>query len=72
MQESKGREATLQRDDSEEQVRDRETDATTDQTLTDLEKKKQIGDSEKTSQRDVPAPDAEPEQPRRERADEVI
>lgn len=66
MQESKGREATAQQ---EGKVRDREADATSDETLTDLEANKKIRDSGKTSSGDVPAPDAEPEQPRKERDD---
>ena len=64
MQESKGREATAQQQDK---VRDREADATSDETLTDLEANKKIRDNEKTSGGDVPSPDAEPEQPRKER-----
>ena len=66
MRESKGREATAEKHDK---VRDREADATSDETLTDLEANKKMRDNEKTSQRDVPAPDAEPEQPRKPRDD---
>ena len=69
MQDSKGREATAHSDESEEQLRERQAEATNAETLSDVEAEQKIGDSQKTSERDAPAPDAQPGEPRQKRDD---
>ncbi|MGH9971612.1 MAG: hypothetical protein ACREBG_27975 [Pyrinomonadaceae bacterium] len=68
MQESKGREGT-QRSESKEQLGERFSEATNDATLSELEENQKLGDKAKMSERDVPAPDSEPSEPRKERDD---
>ena len=65
MQDSKGREGAKRK----EQLGERISEATNDEPLSELERNQKIGDKANRSERDVPAPDAEPSEPRKERDD---
>ena len=52
-----------------EKIAERESEATNDETLSELEKTEKIGDVRKVSDRDVPAPDSEPARDRKNRDD---
>jgi hypothetical protein len=44
-----------------EKIVERQSEATNDETLSELEKTEKIGDARKVSEREVPSPDSEPD-----------
>lgn len=65
MQESRG----AKRIENKEELGERLSEATNDETLSEIERNQKIEDKAKTSEREVPAPNAEPREPRKERDD---
>lgn len=63
MPDSKGREGSAQASERKEPLDDRLSEATNAETLSELEEKQKLGDSSKNTEREVPAPDAEPAEP---------
>ncbi len=52
-----------------EPLNERLSEATNDETLSELERDQKLDDRSKTPEQQVPAPDSQPEQPRKERDD---
>ncbi len=58
-----------QESDTKERLRERQSEATSTETLSDLESGHKLEERPERSDRDVPAPDAQPEEPRKDHDD---